>query len=171
MKRKSSKRLAVLSLMLTFMLTGGIFAYWASGVAAAEKTDAISISIGTGQEVTVTINSEDVAKRQGVLVPVGYEETGKVSEITVVYNVALEDKTNTADGDSVAFTAVLDTTGLHALINTNIAQDADEIVVNGNAVTVTVTITLTEPANRAEYLEVAGQDFGFSVTFTTAAVA
>lgn len=78
MKQKNIKLLTALLLIFSLLLTGGMFAYWASGVLGDEDDVTDTITIGVGSEETTTIDLTETQRTQGVLVPAGYEETGSV---------------------------------------------------------------------------------------------
>lgn len=172
MKRKNLKLITLLSLLLSFVVTGGIFAYWASSVSGDSDATEIPITIGVGDEIETEVDWNEVSRTQGVLVPVGYEKSGSVSKIVIVYNVALVE-TETEDvalGDVVDFTVTINRGDLHDLVNVEVLAYSPVITVGGEAVQVTVEVTIDEPANREKYLEVAEQEFEFTVTFTTCSV-
>jgi len=172
MKRKNLKFVTLLSLLLSFVITGGIFAYWASSVSGATGATDIPISIGVGDEVETEVDWSEVSRTQGVLVPVGYEKSGSVSKIVLVYSVQLVEieTEDVALGDVVDFTVTVNRGDLHDLINVEVLAYSPVITIGGEEIEVTIEVTIDEPANREEYLEVAEEDFSFTLIFTTGTV-
>jgi hypothetical protein len=164
MKKKSIKLLTALLLLMSFMLTGGIFAYWAVSVQGDELDSTTEITIGSGCEATTTLDLVEEEKTQGNLVPAGYEEVGSVSEIVVTYSVTLLADEG-AEGAEATLTVTYGTLPSD-LINVEIELSSTTIIAGGSTVTVTVTITLTEPADEEEYNEVADLEFDLDLTFT-----
>ena len=165
MERKSLRTITMLSILLSFVFTGGIFAYWASLVAGDATADNPQITIGVGESVQTTLSLAEAQRTQGSLVPVGYEKAGSVSEIIITYEVVLE---ATEDGSQGAFAVLTATHGVlpNTLLVVEITLASDEIVAGGDLVEVFVSIKLTEPQNYDEYMSVANTTFDIPLTFT-----
>lgn len=165
MKRKSLEKITILSVLISFLFTGGIFAYWASNASGDSESINPQINIGVGSSVETTVSLSEVARTQGSLVPLGYEEVGSVSEIVITYEVFLEANQDGANG-TLANLQV--TVGIlpSDLLNVEVTQTSTQIVAGGEKVDVRVTITLDEPANVSEYNSVASLSFNIPLTFT-----
>lgn len=162
---KIKKRLTALALLLAFITSGGMFAYWATNVlgTTANATPKITIGVGDPVNTTLTLTPTVVG---GNLVPAGFAtKTHDVEQIVHTYQVQLTSNQNAAEGTMAELNVVYNNSA-HALINVAIDKPSQAIVVDGAVVTVTITITLTEPADEAEYLQVANQEFDISLTFT-----
>lgn len=165
MKKNNLKRLSLFAFVLTLLLTGGIFAYWAANVIGSDEEVATAITIGQGETATTTISLNEASKTQGKLVPAGYGNGGtNVEEIVIVFEVALLADQAGASGAEANLVVTIIETG-HALINAAIDAYEPTIVAGGPAVVVQIRITLTEPANQEEYDEVANKDFDIKVQF------
>ena len=89
MKRKNLKRITIISILLSFIFTGGVFAYWASSVLGASGEETPAIQVGVGLPAETTLSLVEAQRTQGLLVPVGYESVGSVSQIVITYEVEL----------------------------------------------------------------------------------
>lgn len=159
------KRLTALALLLAFVTSGGMFAYWASTVLGSTANATPKITIGVGESVSTTLSLTPTVVG-GKLVPAGFAtQADDVEQIVYTYDVQLTSNQNAGEGTEAVLSVVYNDSA-HELINVSIDQVSQAIVVDGATVTVTITITLTEPADEAEYLEVAGLDFDISLTFT-----
>lgn len=165
MKKNRLRLITVLTLMVSFLFTGGIFAYWASGVAGDEEQENPQITIGVGQSLETTLSLAEVQSTAGVLVPAGFESAGHVSAIVKVYEVTLLPSQDGANG-AIATLTVQSGTLPNPLLVVTITQNSSTIVAGGALVQVTVTITLTEPSTPQEYNQVAGMNFDIPLTFT-----
>lgn len=164
MKRKNLNKVSLILLLFSFLLTGVMFAYWANSVSGDQTELANTITIGAGEELTTTINAQEVFKTTGKLVPVGYESEGSVSEIQIKYNILLSPNEAGASGVVANLQVTYESLDSPLLI-VNITTTSEEIVADGEAVIVTVKITLQEPQNVEEYNSVANLNFNISLTF------
>ena len=165
-KRLGTKRYIVILLFLAILLASGTaFAYWVSTLnveqAPVQEPD---VNIGEGEEantvVTVTPTEDD-----NLLVPAGRVEHANQTEALVFEYVVAWTGDVEATGAVGTLDVTADLTNLHNLLNVVIAPASQTIVANGATVLVTVTVTLDEPANKAEYDEVANQVFTFDLNF------
>ena len=164
MKNKFLKTITIISLMFCFLLTGGIFAYWASEVSGDAEAENMDITIGVGESLTTTLSLAEAQRTQGSLVPAGYETVGSVSEIVITYHVYLD-----ADEGAIGTPATVTVShGVlpNALLNVDIAISSSQIIAGGDMVVVTVSVTLDEPANIQEYETVANTVFYIPLTFS-----
>ena len=164
MKRKNLEKITILSILLSFLFTGGIFAYWANTVSGDSENINTQRNIGVGESVQTNLSLLEAQRTQGKLVPLGYETTGSVSEIIITYQVYLDD---TEEGSFGAIATLQVNAGVleNPLLNVNITQSNSQIVAGGNMVEVYVSITLDEPANIEEYNSVASLTFNIPLTF------
>ncbi|PKK97292.1 MAG: hypothetical protein CVV58_02010 [Tenericutes bacterium HGW-Tenericutes-3] len=178
------KKLVIgLLVMLSLLVSGFTYAYWAAGIAADSETAVGTISVGTGETVTSTVNVAAAVNSQGSddLVPAGFAATGKITSLTLTFSVDWDSTGLDASGLSSTLTVALTgaTNGtpaqdaaVLALLNAafNGAGDGTYTVISdGSAVSVVITITMDEPANQTEYGYVAGQDLDLTFSFSVAA--
>ncbi len=181
------KRNLVIGLLITLALvvSGFTYAFWAAGIAADSETQTGTISVGTGETVSSTVNVSAATNSQGAddLVPAGFGGVGKIESLTLTFSVDWD--STGADASSLTSTLTVALTGASngtpaqdaavlALINASFNDGGSyTIISDGAAVSVVATITLDEPANQAEYNLVAGLDltltFSFSVDASTTA--
>lgn len=179
MKNLKRKNL-VLALLVLFALavTGTSYAYWASSVAGDKEILADTVTIGTGEAITVSITPTDTTTETRKLVPAGFGEqtdpvaySGDTESFVVTYSVlwnddaALDGIVNagiTATIGDILVDGVANPSGLISV--TPDAANPTTIALNGT-VTFTFTVTMTEPANASEYAAVAGLPITFNVTF------
>lgn len=165
MEKKNLKRITIISVLLSFIFTGGIFAYWASNVLGTTSAETTQIEVGVGLPAETQLSLVEAQRTSGKLVPSGYETTGSVSDIVIVYEVTL---VATDEGATGAVATLTVEYGVLAsdLLNVDISIPDSEVIVGGNSVNVTITITLDEPQNQAEYDSVANLQFDIPLTFT-----
>ena len=171
-----------LLIMLAVITSGFTYAFWAAGVAADSETATGTISVGTGNTVTSTVNVAAAVNSQGAddLVPAGFAETGKITSLTLTFSVDWDstglDASNLQSTLTVALTAATNPTPTSVLSLFNASFNGAGaggneyiVVTDGDAVSVVVTITMDEPADKAEYDLVAGLDILLTFSFTVAA--
>ncbi len=78
------KRFSVITFILTLILTGGLFAYWADSVLGSQKDKTTAITIGEGQVATTIVSLQEVSKTQGKLVPSGYATNDDEKEVILI---------------------------------------------------------------------------------------
>ena len=164
MKRKNLEKITILSVLLSFLFTGGIFAYWANTVLGDTENTNPQINIGIGESVQTNLSLLEAQRTQGNLVPLGYEAAGSVSEIVITYEVYLD---AIEEGSFGAVANLQVNVGILAspLLNVNITKSSTQIIAGGNMVEVYVSITLDEPANVEEYNSVANLTFDIPLSF------
>ena len=168
-----SKKLGIgLLLLLAFTVTTGTFAYWAAGVSGNSAALTQTITVGSAEAVTTTVNV--TAQTAGELVPATRATVGQVESVVLTFPVTwVEDGSNgTFDGDtatlvnSISNVKIDGATTYTSFANVNITTDPTSITLDGSTVNVVVTVTLTEPTNSTEYTGIAGKDITFDITFT-----
>ena len=175
------KRNLVIGLLITLALvvSGFTYAFWAAGIAADDLEDTQSITVGTGETVSSTVNLTAAVNSQGAdaLVPAGFAAAGKVESLTLTFTIDWDStgadasglvSTLTASFDSAANPSTTDVTSLFNVSFNNAGSYS--ITSDGSSVTVIATVTMDEPANQAEYDLVAGLAIDLTFTFTVAAV-
>ncbi|MCR3906319.1 MAG: hypothetical protein NUK62_04770 [Tenericutes bacterium] len=171
-----------LLVMLALVVSGFTYAYWANGIAADSETAIGTISVGTGETVTSTVNVAAAVNSQGAddLVPSGFGGTGKIESLTLTFSVDWDSTGLDASNLQSTLTVALDSavnptpTDVSSLFGVSYngtgAGNAEyTIVSDGSAVSVVVTVTLNEPANQAEYDLVAGLNITLTFSFSVAA--
>lgn len=159
---KNKKLVISLLVLLSLVVTGFTFAYWASGVNVTQAPNAtgdIEVGVGQDAETTVTITP---TLDDGVLVPAGRATGSQVEELTFTFEVTWEAVDDTAIGTNG--TLLVTASANHTLFVVTPTYNTT-IVADGASVLVTVVVTLNEPANQTEYAEVAGNNFTLTVTF------
>ncbi|MDD3999750.1 MAG: hypothetical protein PHX62_02495 [Bacilli bacterium] len=175
---KNKNIVVLLLLVLILAISGFTFAYWAGNVKDAEIDVNGTVNLGTGKEVTTSVNVGDQSGQ--TLVPAGRaddsEEADAVESVTLTYAVTwTEDDTVAAAGAAgtlnVSVSNIL--IGGDAVVGTAYARVAYTtsygITLGGDAVEVTVTVTLLEPENATEYFKVAGKTITFDINFSVVA--
>ncbi len=181
------KRGLVISLLvlLAVITSGFTYAFWAAGIATDSETKTGSISIGTGETVTSTVNVAAAVNSQGAneLVPSGFGGAGKVESLTLTFSVDWDSTGLDASGLSSTLTVTLtgasngtpaNDAAVLALVNaafngTGVGNNEYTIISDGSAVSVVVTITIDEPADVAQYNLLANKDLTLTFSFTAAA--
>ncbi len=167
-----SKKLGiVLLVMLALVVTTGTFAYWASGVSGNNTSGEGTITVGSGETVTTTVNLSAATIGTGNLVPAGKAGTGEVETIDIQFDVDWDSTGQDASGLTgdlaVSVDSVLNTSSADVSSLFNVAGlTGYTLTTDGAAQTVTLTITMNEPANQTEYDSVATEDVTFTFTFT-----
>ena len=151
MKKRKITAVITLVIMLTVVLSVGIYAYWAGGIIGAGKEATPEITVGTGQTAETALEVV-VAGNEGTLVPEGRAVAGQVESITFTLDFVWEETTadfvNGATGDFVIVA-----TPSNALLQVTLTDVPTEVVL-GTTYTINVMVTLTEPADIVEYNEV-----------------
>jgi hypothetical protein len=188
MFKRSRKLVIGLLIMLSVMVSGFTYAYWASAVNQGQITATGTVTLGEGNAAatTVTVGNQTSG---GPLVPVGRAAVSQGSAVEFVvlqFSVVWSsDIANTAIGAAGTLAAVesavlINGVDTHAgLVNLTIRIGAgfdvngnpigtpnNAIIVDGSAVIVYVKVTLTEPSTQAIYNAVAGKNITFTMTFT-----
>lgn len=186
-KQKSiRKSLIALLLMLSFVLTTGTFAYWATAVEGTSQEAIGTLTIGSGDNVETTFSLSDQLSSGGYLVParqVDNSNKGAVGSIDLSFDVQwLEDEATSqlAGTDSVgqievSHVVVITVDGkvldseefanIYKLINVAYNENnATEITLDAEAITFNFELTMDEPADQEEYNLIANAEV--SITFT-----
>lgn len=185
---RQKKLVITLLVLLAFVVSGFTYAYWASSIVGDSESDAVSINIGTGSTVNTTVSfGGGTHTGTDALVPVGYEDTNKVSYKLLTYTVTW----NAEDGAAGALSTLAvgiselevneleDTYGkvqvswqiggfAPVVFTSNLANTGATSIANGASLTVYVLVRLQEPENVTQYDFYASQEITFSVDFTIA---
>lgn len=181
-----------LLIMLSVIVSGFTFAFWAGSLSGDDLRESNTIAIGAGQAVTTVVTLDSKSRNNsGTLVPAGRADNSvgtSVESIVFTFEL-LWDETVDLNNDSydgtewnlatVISNVKLGTTDLTlagegpsytaGLLNFVVAGAAKiELAASGNAL-VTITLTLTEPSSQESYTQYANGSITFDVTFTTSA--
>lgn len=149
MKRNYKSLLSVALVLLLVTLATLTFAFWDQLTGNADG----KVQIGEGKKITIT----ETLSPEGRLIPNGAAKgANDVYEVEVKYEVEL---TEFVEG----FELVVEGATAHELVNLEINHG--QFTENTLTVEVVATFTLDEPANEAEYMEVAGKAITYSLTF------
>lgn len=178
------KRNLVIGLLITLALvvSGFTYAFWAAGISnPTAVNDDETITVGTGETVSSTINLDSVTNNQGgALVPAGFADGTEIESATITYVIAWNsnDEDGDLEGDASGFNGTLtpayvsayndDLTPVDVTSFFNVSFDQATYAVTSDTTTATVVITITmnEPANQAEYNLLAGNDISLTFSFT-----
>ncbi len=193
------KRLVLsLLVMLAFLVSGFTYAFWASGIATATANQTGTVQVGTGTEVTSTVNLGALVSNAGVnnLVPVGFVALATdISSLTFTIPVDWDSHDiagSTAGGDAAGITSTLTVSLVSAVIpavagppavpavdvashfgialgGTGTNSAEYTIISDGATISVVITITLNEPLNQTQYNIIANANVLFTFSFTVAA--
>lgn len=166
MKKRNLKiGLIVLLVMLMLGLTYTSFAFWDQ----LTKTDDITVNIGEGKEISIDVTVNDNSGTDK-LIPVGtVKGPNEVYQLTVEFEVTLDNQTQSALNLSVNYSDVLiDGTDTYSNL-VDITITPTSTIQYGTPVTGTATITLTEPnddaAGETAYSAISGKPITFTLTF------
>lgn len=185
-KKRTRKILVAFLLMLSFVMTTGTFAYWATSVEGTSAEAVGTLTIGSGDDVVTTFELTNELNSGGYLVPANQLENsidGAVDSIELSFDVQWledEDESQLVGTESVATVEVshvvsiyvdgelLDSeayANIYDLLNVVYDEDnAEELTLDADAETFSFEITLDEPADEAEYDIIANAEI--SITFT-----
>lgn len=159
--------------VLVLAVSSLTYAYWANAIKGAEKDLTDSVSIGTGKEVSTTVNVTGASGQ--TLVPAGRADESNeevVEEVTLTYEVEWDEAGDAADGalgtlvvslSNIAIGGDLAIGTKYARIVILSGNNAD-IELNGEDVYVVIKVTLEEPT-KVDYGKVAGKDITFDLNF------
>lgn len=164
--------------------SGTTYAYWASSVTGSNDVGNGTVTIGSGNVVATTVTVGDVTGA-GTLVPVGHAvDAGEAEYVMLSFVVAWDSDGADANGHvgalglAISGLKIDNSTANASLVTTTFqiggtvtgatfnGDGSTQILADGADVTVFVKVVLAEPANRTQYLAVAGKDITFVATFT-----
>lgn len=171
---KSKKLLVGLLLLLAFVFTTGTFAYWASSVTGNNSTASGTVTVGTGDAVTTTVTVTAQSDTSGNLVPVGFEGGTDINNLNLTFPVQWDADQAGADGIGGTLAVTIGNYAIGTLTGTAVTDlftitvtSGDGAITEGVSQNVIINVEFTnEPADAAEYAQVAGQNLTFDVTFT-----
>lgn len=179
MKKNKGLRALLLALLLIVSI-GGIYAYWAGEVSnPSDDTENLNVTIGQGQNVQTTLDVTSALANEGKkLVPAGKTavsvggKEANVESLKATYTVKwTEDTTNIiTEQDKIEGTLKVDAKSNDStgLVQVQVDPASATITADGQAVEVTVTVTMNEPADKAQYDQIAGQNITVDLTFSVA---
>ena len=178
MKMKKQRKVVIaLLLVLTLLVTGFTYAYWASGITVTQGARTPTVTIGEGQSVATTLTVSEPENNTVKLVPSTITPSeSEAHSVTYTFNVQWAGSTHAAS--TVGATADL---SLTATLNTPAGLTADKMaemftisndlsvagMTYGQTKEVNVTVTFAnEPANVVDYAAIINQVLTLTVTFT-----
>ncbi len=185
--KKIRRTLVAFLLMLSFVLTAGTFAYWATAVEGTASQAEGTLTVGSGDNVETVFELGLSKDTGGHLVPAAQVENSREDDATgsifLAYDIQwLEDENQTqlAGTQSVGQIVVShdvsivvdgveldkdDYENIYELINVLYNENnATELVLDADAVTFGFEITMDEPADQVEYNLIANAEI--SITFS-----
>lgn len=174
------KKVIASLLMLSLVLTGGTFAYWASYVEGTSETATGTLTVGYANGVETEFLIKDSLVSGGYLVPTGQtinSELGSVEEINLAYDIRWKEETdttqvegtNTSGKISISHSLKIKVNGseldsnkypeIFDLINVSYnTSNVTEMTLNGDTETFAFLVTLEEPSNQVEYNLIEGAE-------------
>lgn len=184
--KKSRKRVIAFLLMMSLVLSGGTFAYWASYVEGTSTEATGTLAVGSGDTVETVFELSNEFNSGGLLVPEGQAiNSGReaVESIDLTFDVQWnedEEMTQMLGVDSVGQIVVKDQvvitldgevldakefSNIYDLVNVIYNENnATELTLDAEPETFAFLITLDEPADQEEYNLIANAKI--SVTFS-----
>ena len=185
---KSRKKIIALLLMLSLVLSGGTFAYWASYVEGTSTEATGTLAVGSGDTVETTFEVSNELNSGGLLVPFNQAiNSGKeaVEAIDLTFDVQWlenEEVTQMLGVDSVGQIDIEDEVvivldgkeldreeyaNIYDLVNVIYSKgNARELTLDAKAETFAFQITLDEPANQEEYNLIANAKISVTFSYT-----
>lgn len=172
-----------LLIMLSVIVSGFTFAFWAAGLNGTNSTlESNTINIGTALNAETSLTLGGGATGSKNLVPAGRADNsvGGVDEnaesITIEFTVAWNEVVKPGEsanyaGSSGSLVVTINNKKIggseaHAGL-VNIALPSDVTIVEGaDAITVSITVTLSEPLTQAIYAAIYNELISFDVKFT-----
>jgi hypothetical protein len=159
--------------VLVLAVSGLTYAYWAKAIKGADYDLTDSVSVGTGKEVSTTVNVTGASGQ--ILVPAGRAADSNeeaVEEVVLTYAVEWDEEGDAADGALGTLVVSLSNIAIgedlqigakyaHVVITSGNSLD---ITLNGAPVYVVITVTLDEPT-KLDYAKVAGKEITFDLNF------
>lgn len=183
-KKHSKKKIFALGglALLAFGSVGASLAYWAATVQGTDSNGNGNINIGEGDTVETTLKISDVTDNKDLrLVPAAFANGNNVASITVTFEVTWNSTDANGNGTVGTLTPVLSSAStakctndaekavVLSLLNCEFTSSTYTIISDDpNATTVAATLTLDEPADKAQYDLIAGQDVALSFAFSVA---
>lgn len=171
---KKRKNLVVgLLIMLSLLVTGFTFAYWASSINADSESVVGTVEIGTGEAITVEVVLGGQGGDTLDLVPTTVTPlAGQSNSIEISFTVKWSNN-DLLDGIADAGVSVLienievnDVVNPYSLISVVKKSGNPTTIGLGDTVTFYFVITMSEPVDIIEYDAVAGLPITFNLTFT-----
>jgi len=186
MNKKNRKKVVALLIMVSLVLTGGTFAYWASYVEGTSTEAVGTLEVGSGDKVETKFELSKEYNSGGLLVPVGQSENsvkGATEAIDLSFDIQwVEDEettqmlgVNAVGAIEVEHTVVIvldgteldkdDYENIYELVNVEYNKsNASELKLDDEAKTFAFQITLDEPTDQEEYNLIANAEV--SITFS-----
>jgi hypothetical protein len=183
---KNKKIIVSLLIMLSLLVSGFTYAYWASGVTGNSDEALGSINIGEGDAVNTTVVVGDADNFGFDLVPVGFDsDPNDESSLTLSFSVNWSGTGATGANGTLAVNILEVRTvdaitagthvwafsgGLYGNMFTVSVTSGDGAIVAGTPNTVIITVTFTnQPASQAIYNQVANGKLEIDIEFDVTA--
>lgn len=184
-KKNSKKKILAFGglALLAFGSVGASLAYWAATVNGTSTDGSGNINIGEGGTVETTLSISEVSDNKDLrLVPAAFASGDNVASITITFNVNWKSTDAHGNGTIGTLTPVLNSAStakcatdedkavVFNLLNCDFTSSTYSIIADDtNPTAVSATLTLDEPADKAQYDLIAGQDVALSFTFSVIA--
>ena len=133
-----SRKLGIgLLLIIAITVTTGSFAYWRSGINDANGTSSATVTIGSGEQITTSLNVADNDQTATTLVPLEGGHTGTTSMAFTIPFQWVETTTNTISAHNGTLAILEDYTLVS--ISTGLDTMTDDTIID-NMFTITVTL-------------------------------
>ena len=133
-----SRKLGIgLLLIIAITVTTGSFAYWRSGINDANGTSSATVTIGSGEQITTSLNVADNDQTATTLVPLEGGHTGTTSMTFTIPFQWVETTTNTISAHNGTLAILEDYTLVS--ISTGLDTMTDDTIID-NMFTITVTL-------------------------------
>jgi hypothetical protein len=156
--------------LLAVITSGFTYAFWAASVDGIEDVKNGSITIGTGDDITVDVVIGAAQSNTLLLVPTTITPTAtQTNSVVFTYTITwtaddrIESVTTANIVATVSDILVGGVENPHNLIQVAIVNPGT--VTQGSSAQYTFTVTMNEPASLAEYNDVAGKVIQFSINF------
>lgn len=161
-----------LLLMISLVVSGFTYAYWASSVTGDSDAAVGTVQVGSGDAVTINAVVNDLTTSGQILVPSGFaNDPGEVEQVVLTFSVEWVDDnalTGIVPADITMTVSNVLVDGLsNSLVNVTPSVSNPTQIALGSTVTFIINVTLDQPLNVSEYNSVAGKTITFDLTFVT----
>ena len=168
---KSRKMIIAVLLFAAVAVSSATFAFWASGITGSNDSATGTVTIGEGDAVTTEVNADNESD-VGPLVPVDFEGGSDVNNVDLTFDVAWTGDGATGATGTLAVTVdsiEVDGVDKSGLFTVTVTSGTGAITAGTNQPVVVNVEFTNEPADQAEYNEVATNDLIVTLTYTVTA--